>query len=189
MKKSFYILFFLLFAFSTSVSAHTGLEKSSPSNGDTITEEIQEITMEFETGLETGSSFTLLLDGEKEIPVSDIKVDGNKLTGASNEPLENGKYTVKWNIIGEDGHIIDGEYGFTVAKANANKESAESPTKSEEDKSQTIEEPEKASEQAPAASDVEEESQSNANFMPILVGILLVVAIFVTVWLMRKGKK
>ncbi|NCT39948.1 copper resistance protein CopC [Bacillus sp. EB93] len=66
MKKSFYILFFLLFAFSTSVSAHTGLEKSSPSNGDTITVEIQEITMEFETGLETGSSFTLLLDGERK---------------------------------------------------------------------------------------------------------------------------
>ncbi|NCT39949.1 hypothetical protein GTW56_29935 [Bacillus sp. EB93] len=56
----------------------------------------------------------------------------------------------------EDGHIIDGEYGFTVTKANANKESTESPTKSEEDKSQTIEEPEKASEQAPAASDVDE---------------------------------
>ncbi|WP_342605147.1 copper resistance protein CopC [Peribacillus sp. FSL E2-0159] len=189
MKKSLYILFFILFTFSSSVSAHTGLENSSPSNGDTITEEIQEITMEFETELETGSSFSLLNDGEKEIPVSDIQIDGNKLTGTSDDPLENGKYTVIWNIIGEDGHIIDGEYGFTVAKANANKESTKSPTEMEEDKSPTIEEPEKNPEQSPAVNTAEEETQSNTNFIAIFVGLFFLVVIIVTVWLMRKGKK
>jgi methionine-rich copper-binding protein CopC len=105
-----YVLFLLFFAFSPPVSAHTGLESSSPSNGETITEDIQEIALEFETVIETGSSFSLLSEAGKEIPVQDIQVNGNTLTGKASEPLENGNYNVKWSIVGEDGHPIDGEF-------------------------------------------------------------------------------
>ena len=36
------------------------------------------------------------------------------MTGTFTNALENGDYTVVWNIIGADGHPIAGEFSFTV---------------------------------------------------------------------------
>ncbi|WP_407675753.1 copper resistance CopC family protein [Peribacillus saganii] len=176
----------MFFAFASPVSAHTGLESSSPSNGETITEDIQEIVMEFESVIEIGSSFSLLSEAGKEIPVQDIQVNGNTLTGKASELLENGNYTVKWSVVGEDGHQIDGEYGFTVATENTTEENIE--PKEETTPSPATEEPKEEQKQSTAASDVQEENQSNPPFMPVLAGLLVVVALIVVVWLMRKGR-
>ncbi|HZG70656.1 MAG TPA: copper resistance CopC family protein [Chondromyces sp.] len=188
MKKVLYVLFLFLFAFSTSVSAHTGLEKSSPSNGQTITEDIQEITLEFDTTIEKGSSFTLLSEGEKEIPVQDIQINGATLTGRTNEPLGDGNYTVKWNIIGEDGHLINEEYVFTVAKGN-NNEPAKEPEEENTPSPSVDEQTEEQEQPSSTENNMEAEKQSNASFMPVLIGLLLLVGIIMAIWLMRKGKK
>jgi len=36
------------------------------------------------------------------------------VTGSLATSLENGEYLVNWNIIGADGHSVDGEFSFTV---------------------------------------------------------------------------
>jgi len=133
LKKSLYILFLLTLTFASSVSAHTYLESSSPSDGETVTEDRQEIVLKFETPIEKSSSFTLLSEGGEELPVQDIQVNGDTLSGKAAEPLGNGNYTVKWSIIGEDGHLINGEYVFTVAKESAAEENAEPSNEPEEE--------------------------------------------------------
>lgn len=50
----------------------------------------------------------------ESIPVDDIAVEDNILSGTLSTPLENGDYSVNWNIIGADGHLINGEVPFSV---------------------------------------------------------------------------
>lgn len=178
MKKLSVFLFSLLFLFSSSVSAHTGLESSSPADGETITEPIQDISLTFETVIENGSSFTLSSEAE-EVPVENVTITDNVLSGAIEEPLQNGTYTVDWRIIGEDGHLIEGTYGFTVST-----EQAIEPSKQEAD---TAEENPETAEEAPA--DVQEESTSAAGTMPIVLGAIIAAALIAAIVLMRKGKK
>ncbi|WP_052712280.1 copper resistance CopC family protein [Domibacillus indicus] len=180
MKKSYLFLFGLLFLFSSSVSAHTGLENSSPADGDTVTEEIQDISLTFETVIEEGSSFTLR-DEAGEVSVENVKVTENVLSGTAADPLENGSYTVDWKIIGEDGHLIEGTYGFTVAV-----EQAAEPAPEEEP---VEEDTELTNTEENTAANSQDNSSSATAVMPIVIGIVVVLALAFAVLLMRKGKK
>ena len=54
-----------------------------------------------------------------ELPVSSLTADstGREFTASLAEPLANGTYRVSWRTAGADGHIVSGEYTFTVAAA------------------------------------------------------------------------
>ncbi|MCP3763627.1 copper resistance protein CopC [Domibacillus sp. A3M-37] len=179
MKKSFVFLFSLLFLFSPSVSAHTGLESSSPADGETITEPVQNISLTFETVIESGSSFTLNSESA-EVPLESVTVTDNVVKGSTAEPLQNGTYTVDWRIVGEDGHLIEGTYGFTVSA----KQEVEPAT----EEADTVEENSETAKEAPA--DVQqEETISPAGTMPIVLGVIIAAALIAAFVLMRKGKK
>ena len=59
MKKVVLFLLFFLSLTSSAVFAHTALESANPAEGDVVTEELQEMVLEFNTDLEQGSSFTV----------------------------------------------------------------------------------------------------------------------------------
>ncbi|KKB34712.1 copper resistance CopC family protein [Bacillus thermotolerans] len=191
MKKIFTILFFLLLTFSSPVFAHTGLKDASPSEGETVTEELQEITMEFNTAIENGSLFTLLDENGIEVAFEDIRLDKNKLIGTTSEPLIEGRYTVNWSIVGEDGHLIKGEYAFTVAQDN--KAGEDSGTTDElKEKSNELNATDKTEEEANQSSAVNKEEKSKTNpsiVISIVTGFLLFAAFQTAMWLIRRGKK
>lgn len=178
LKKSFLFLLGLLFLFSSSVSAHTGLESSSPADGDTIKEPIQDLSLTFETPIEQESSFTLKSESG-DVPLQNVQAKENVLSGAAEEPLANGSYTVNWRIIGEDGHLIEGTYGFTVAAEQADVPAPEV-TEEETKTDQTARQP---------ATDVQEEAAGSSSAMPIIIGVIVAAALLAVILLMRKGKK
>jgi methionine-rich copper-binding protein CopC len=199
MKKiSLLLLFFFLLVFSATVSAHTGLEKSYPAEGQTITDELQEITLEFETKIETGSAFSLIFEDGNEVLIENIQIVENRLSATPIEPVKNGNYTLKWKIVGADGHPIEGEYKFVVAQEieepnaanNPNDDSNGSTTTTE--KGSTTKSPTPAKEEAGNTSAVSEEideSNDSNPIIPIVIGILLLIAIGTAIWLVKKGKK
>ena len=97
-----------MFAFSSAVSAHTGLTSSSPADGEDVTEDVHEIVLEFNTKIETTSTVKVFNENKEEIIVSNTQVSDNVMTGGFMSPLDNGTYTVEWKIIGADGHPIQG---------------------------------------------------------------------------------
>jgi copper resistance protein C len=101
------------------------------------------------------------------------------LSGSAAEPLANGSYTVDWRIVGEDGHLIEGTYGFTVAAEQAD---VPAPEANEEEitTDQTAQQP---------AADVQEEDTSSSSAMPVIIGIIVAAALLAVILLMRKGKK
>ena len=127
MKRIISATLILLFAFSSAVSAHTGLTSSSPADGEDVAEDVHEIVLEFNTKIETTSTVKVFNENEEEIIVSNIQVNDNVMTGGFMSPLDNGTYTVDWKIIGADGHPIQGTYSFMV-----NQDELEDPVASEE---------------------------------------------------------
>ena len=127
MRRVIYATLVLLFAFSSAVSAHTGLTSSSPAEGEEVVGDVHEVVMEFNTKIETTSTVKVFNENKEEIIVGNTQVSDNILTGGFMSPLDNGTYTVEWKIIGADGHPIQGTYSFIVSQ-----DELEDPTISEE---------------------------------------------------------
>ncbi|MCM3639325.1 copper resistance protein CopC [Sporosarcina luteola] len=119
MKRIIIAALILMFAFSASASAHTGLTSSTPSDGDIIADDIYEITLEFNTNIESTSTVKIFSENNEEITGNTI-VNDNVMISGFNEPLDDGIYTVEWKIIGADGHPIQGTYSFEVNQEELN---------------------------------------------------------------------
>lgn len=176
------------------VSAHTSLSSSNPSEGQVVTENLEQIILTFGTSIEELSTMDLVKDGNK-IPLEGIKVENKQLSGTIAKPLENGPYIIQWTIVGEDGHPIKGEINFVVEmEQNVTEENPATPEESEgteEDDSQT-DQVEQNSENQDTASDTVEnadnEDDKDSSTMLITVFIILIV-IFGIVLLLFTGKK
>lgn len=107
----------MLIIFPAVVHAHTGLKSSVPAKGETVTEALGAISMEFNTDIEPLSTFELLNEKGEKRSVSDLKIDKNKMSGKLNPALSNGEYTVVWKIVGRDGHPVENKFSFTVKMA------------------------------------------------------------------------
>ena len=116
MKRIMSATLILLFAFTTTVSAHTGLTTSSPADGEVVVEDIHEVVLEFNSKIESTSTVKVFNDKNEEIIISTIQVNDHMMIGAFMSPLDKGTYTVNWKIIGADGHPIQGSYSFVVSQ-------------------------------------------------------------------------
>lgn len=114
MKKFISICLVLLFLVPAQVFAHSKMTSSSPANNDVLSESPSIISMDFNTDIASLSTFTLENDQGELIGLHDIVAEAHKLSGIPDSPLANNSYTVKWTIIGADGHTVDGNYSFKV---------------------------------------------------------------------------
>lgn len=179
--KPFLLSIFALFLFAVPhASAHTYLSETSPQDGATVTENVQEIVLTFEGKIEEGSTFNVIAqDGTEYSPSATTLVDG-VLTGTFEQPLANDVYTVKWNSISQDGHPLSGEFGFTV---NAAVEKQPENTVVEET------EPAKEAEPIDTTERVKDQDIEKSNSPFVLVGGLLLVVLLVSVITLLKRKK
>ncbi len=164
MKKISYsmiLFFFMFFLLTVPANAHTGLESSVPAEGEVIQEALQEIVLTFEGKIEKTSSFSLINEKGDEMPVQNITVTDRQLTGTV-EGIPNGAYIIEWNIIGADGHPIQGVIPFG--------QDAENVPESIDD--------EQTSEETQASTDVSEEESSNAWVYYVLFAVMIVVLAF-----------
>jgi copper resistance protein C len=94
------------------VFAHSELESASPADGEKVTTDLEAIVLIFSTKIESFSSITLTKE-ENQIPLQ-MSIEDNQITGKITKQLKDGEYKVGYRIIGRDGHVIEGNYGFTV---------------------------------------------------------------------------
>ena len=128
------------------------------------------------------------------------------MVGNLEAPLDHGDYQVLWNIIGADGHPIEGTFTFSVNKPNteedSNLEGANTPSQSENN-SEVTDNPStnqtEADEETPKIiSDTSDETQTDASssqqsqlpsyLIPVVIGILAIV-IAASFILMKRKKK
>lgn len=103
---------FLLFVPNTY--AHTNLDSTNPTDGATVTEEIQTIDLNYSGKIEEGSIFKVLASDGSVMAMDSITLNDGVLTGTLASPLPNDTYTVEWDSISQDGHPLSGSFSFTV---------------------------------------------------------------------------
>ena len=50
----------------------------------------------------------------KKVNKGNSVISGTKISSALSYPLKMGKYTVRYRVVSEDGHVVSGTYTFTV---------------------------------------------------------------------------
>lgn len=183
MKKLLLITFVFMFTFTTSALAHTGLETSSPEDGEVVTEEMREIALTYEGKIEQGGTLEVSNSNGQSIPVEDISIADTQMTGTFTNALENGDYTVVWNIIGADGHPIAGEFSFTV-DVPVSETAVENESEAEAN-SQDVNQDETPLENVEDTK-TNEQSQLPSYLIPVIVIVLIAIIVGIFVGLRRK---
>ncbi|GGG83833.1 copper resistance CopC family protein [Paenibacillus radicis (ex Gao et al. 2016)] len=178
----FVLLAALLILFPSAAMAHSKMDSAVPGDGETVNVSPSEITMTFNTKIEKLSKFKLLNEAAEEVKTGKSVVDGNTMSGDLPEKLANGSYTVKWTIMGADGHTISGDYSFTVdapeeAAATATPDATPVPS------ADPTETPAETPTEVPAVPD---QASNNGNTpttqnSDMALGPILVVAVVITV--------
>ena len=116
MKKLFSVVMVVALTtmFSIETFAHSYLSGSNPTDGEVLTESVQEVTLNFDGKIMEGSFINLATINGDEINVTNIEIGDGYLTGSVAEPLANNEYIVNWSIISSDGHPLEGTFAFTV---------------------------------------------------------------------------
>jgi methionine-rich copper-binding protein CopC len=182
--KRLLITILLLTLLPTTAFAHSGLKSSTPNDKEIITRPLNEIVMEFNTNIEKLSTFTLLDKQGQNVNVDSIAVEGKKLKGALKEPLPHGDYSVHWKIVGEDGHVIERGFTFTVNMPDKVKETAKAaPNSIEQVQQAPISQEQKQTRETASV-------QANNYYVMILIwtgiGILLMIGVLVITLRRRK---
>ncbi|REB04769.1 copper resistance protein CopC [Sporosarcina sp. BI001-red] len=184
MKRIICATVILLFACTTTVSAHTGLTSSLPAEGEDITEDVHEIVLEFNSEIESTSTVKVFDKSKKEITISSTQVSENVMTGGFLSPLDNGTYTVEWKIIGKDGHPIQGTYSFIVSQVEL-----EEPVGTEEKQEPAVVPKEKTIEE-PVEQSMEDSSKIASNdVLVVILVILFTVAGGIFGWIIGRRQK
>lgn len=184
MKRIIVLLAIAIFLMPLIGQAHTTLSSSTPAEGSIVDEPLEEVVLTFGTVIEQGSSMTLESENAS-YEFNEIVVSDSVMTGTITEELPNTDYTVRWEIIGADGHAIEGEVAFTL-----NIDSAEDEITPEETQETETEMSEPAIEEVPVEEEKAvqtSEDKGNPMITVFLVLALLVIA-FIAYRLLKRKK-
>jgi methionine-rich copper-binding protein CopC len=101
---------------ATSAFAHSFLVDATPSSKEHVTTPPKTIKLRFGGGVEPPySKITIETHDGKVLGEGNIGVPGKPRELSANAPeLAPGKYIVRYRVLSSDGHIVEGNYEFTV---------------------------------------------------------------------------
>lgn len=102
-----------------SATAHTKLESSVPADGSTSAGPIDEVALKFTLPV-TPLGDGIVIDGPAGPVAADVATaeGGLLLVATPADTLAAGDYTVSWTAAAQDGHPLEGSFGFTVTGAD-----------------------------------------------------------------------
>jgi hypothetical protein len=107
----------LLVLVPAALAAHAFLVKSAPARRAVLTQPPPRVDLWFNERLEPAYSRVSVVDtGGRQVDLRDGAVgqdDARRLT-TSLPPIAPGTYTVRYRVLSVDGHVVDGEFSFTV---------------------------------------------------------------------------
>lgn len=117
MSMAFLVLVGTLLVPLQPASAHPFLVETIPQAGYATQRPPEEIGLVFDERVSVGSE-AIVVDGlARGIVPTSAPVQsqgGRKVVVRPDEPLADGSYTVRWQVVGEDGHAVSGSFGFGV---------------------------------------------------------------------------
>ena len=108
----------LLLALATAAFAHLKVSNTSPEDGATLSGPVRTLRVWFNQEPDLPLS-----ELELEGPAGPMKVEGLHTMGEKDlmarvtGRMPDGSYTAKWRTAGDDGHVLTGEWSFTIDRA------------------------------------------------------------------------
>ena len=113
MKRASYLLAAVLFVFASYASAHTKLTNSTPEADATLSASPESVELQFTKPVRL-TAIVLERDGTTT-DLADLPADNASLFNVGILiPLVPGNYVVEWRAVGEDTHVVSGDFQFTV---------------------------------------------------------------------------
>ena len=104
---------------TVAVSTHMAYSKSVPAKDATLPESPSELQVWFTQDPEPAVSRISLEGPAGEVTLGETAVASDQSIRAPVQNLlEPGTYTVNWRSAGDDGHVLRGDFSFTVRAAN-----------------------------------------------------------------------
>jgi methionine-rich copper-binding protein CopC len=106
-----------LTAAAVNAQAHAGLQQATPAAGAVLSGAPDRLTLRFSEKLESVFSSVKLVDGSgNPVETGRASVDSAQpsVMTLALPALKPGIYTVRWTVVGQDGHRRQGDYRFTV---------------------------------------------------------------------------
>lgn len=187
MKQFFLVMFmFLIFIIGKEVEAHSYLKSSFPEHGSVIEENVQQLILNFDGGIEQNSKVDIVGSNHGEVEINQIVVESPILYVTLSAPLTTDDYEVKWVVIGDDGHPTSGNYHFSVFQPFVEEEKEEDVVEEEIVEEEIIERDVTESEET--IEDVSPQPERSLNVLLIVAGLSLILAIGFLLY-RKQGKK
>lgn len=178
--------------FGSVAEAHSTMVSSDPEDGSTVEEEVSSVTMTFDTEIQQEEEIYLENTEGERIDYEEVTVEGDTVEVSFSEPLASGDYTAVWEVYGADGHVINGEFGFSVAEGAADgseeesEETAEEQTEEEQPEEQTDEVPAEESEGAVEDAAVDDGSGMSGGVIALIAGLAVVVIAMIIIFARKR---
>jgi copper transport protein len=109
---------FLILLGASNVSAHANLLTTSPHDGQVVPSAPDRITLDFGEDLESNLITLKLYDwNARQIDIKGPFISKGKpfeMYAQLPKDLQQGSYTVVWNVVSQDGHPVSGSYVFSI---------------------------------------------------------------------------
>jgi methionine-rich copper-binding protein CopC len=104
----------------SSAQAHTALVASTPAAGDVLGEFPDRVELRFNEpllnlGEEEANYFTLLSPAGEQVALSALSAEGSLLSASVlDKGTEAGEYRIEYRVVAGDGHVVRGDFVFTL---------------------------------------------------------------------------
>jgi copper transport protein len=114
--KPFICAFFLAVSLPFPVAAHLGVKSSSPAKNDTLHSIVSSVQITFTQRIELRYTHVFVVTAAGDTIHGQLAIDstGVALDVRLAQPLLDGQYAVLWRAAGADGHVVNGNFMFTV---------------------------------------------------------------------------
>ncbi len=103
---------------SVIVQAHAKLEKSEPAKNATVTAPPPHLQLWFNEKPDVKTSKIELRSASGPVKLGPVhSMDAKTLMAVVSGDMPDGSYTVSWQTAGDDGHVLKGEFTFSLKRA------------------------------------------------------------------------
>ena len=102
-------------AFASAAMTHSKSEATVPADGATVAT-VEAIKMRFDRPMRVTAVKLLLGEDEVEIKRETGTAPVKEFRAVPTDPLAPGAYSVEWRGLSDDGHPMQGSFGFTVGE-------------------------------------------------------------------------
>jgi methionine-rich copper-binding protein CopC len=109
---------------ASSATAHADITESSPEQGAVLKEAPTQIVISFNEEVSPIKSSMKLSSGPSEYAFTLKNGDSTELVIVPNDPLTDGSWSVLWQVVSKDGHMVAGVLSFDVGTVTSSQTTA-----------------------------------------------------------------